>query len=259
MDRRDFLKKSVFLALAGVAAPELLHSQSQQRLPLRGKKICIDAGHGLFTKALGRKKERIAPNSTEVKPAFVSGIEGVATKISEGELNLKVALKLKKKLIDLGATVIMTRETATTNMSNIDRAELANKNNVDLTIRIHANGSMYPEDHGALLVLPSGKYITDKEMLKNSEMAGGFIFLNVLKETRAKSWGSQYRSDMTGFNWSKRPVIILEMGFMSNPEEDKLLNTRSYQDKIVNGISNGLLEYIKQKDLNKSNEIPKAK
>ena len=52
------------------------------------------------------------------------------------------------------------------------------------------------------------------------------------------------RSDLTGFNWSKVPVVLIEMGFLSNPEEDSLLNDSSYQEKIAQGLCNGILEAL---------------
>ena len=49
---------------------------------------------------------------------------------------------------------------------------------------------------------------------------------------------------MTGLNWSQVPVTIIEMGFLSNPTEDRLLNDSSYQDKLALGIANGIGEYL---------------
>ncbi len=52
------------------------------------------------------------------------------------------------------------------------------------------------------------------------------------------------REDMTGFNWSKVPVVLVEMGFLSNAEEDKLLNTEEYRIKIVQGLTEGIKKAI---------------
>ena len=53
------------------------------------------------------------------------------------------------------------------------------------------------------------------------------------------------RDDMTGFNWSTVPVILIEMGFMSNAEEDKLLATDDYRNKLAKGLYNGCVSFFK--------------
>lgn len=68
---------------------------------------------------------------------------------------------------------------------------------------------------------------------------------NMVKATGAKSRGVTRTDTMSGINWSKVPVSIIEMGFLSNEKEDKLLASSSYQEKIVSGIVNGIKEYLK--------------
>ena len=56
--------------------------------------------------------------------------------------------------------------------------------------------------------------------------------------------GVTKRSDLTGFNWSEKAVCLIEMGYMTNTDEDLLLATKKYQQKIITGIVNGLMEYF---------------
>lgn len=225
------------------AEKEKKEEKEKQDKPLSGFTVCVDAGHGK-TSGRNSQKEPVAPASKIMKAAYASGTVGVFTKISEESLNLTVSKKLKTALSDLGANVIMIRETSQCDLSNIDRAELWNASGADLTIRIHGNGSDNSKASGVLMMVPGDKYIKDKDMLKKSEMAGQIILDKVIEKTGAKSQGMVKSTELTGFNWSTIPVVLLEMGFMTNVEEDKLLNTDEYQNKIVKGIVEGLLKYF---------------
>ena len=209
--------------------------------PLAGKVICIDAGHGISSI---KKLEPIAPNCSEKKAAFVSGTSGSI--MTEEQVNLLVALKLEQSLIDAGADVVMTRRTAECDLSNIDRAELANDAKADLTVRIHADGSENSDISGVSVLIPSDDYITNDGMLRKSRKAGELILNEVTEATGALNRGIVKRSDMTGFNWSNVPVVLLEMGFMTNHDEDVLLSSDDYQNKIVDGIMKGLDIYFNE-------------
>ena len=56
--------------------------------------------------------------------------------------------------------------------------------------------------------------------------------------------GLQERSDFTGFNWADVPVILVELGFMTNPTEDRLLATAAYQRRAALGLCRGTLRYL---------------
>ena len=224
------------------SASDTKEDSNKVEKPLEGLTICIDAGHGKTVKATN-KKEPIAPGSNIMKAATASGTSGVYTKISEESLNLTVSKKLQKALSDKGAKIIMIRETSKCDLTNVERAELWNASGADLTIRIHGNGASSSKASGVLMMVPGDKYINDKEMLEKSTRAGQYVLDEVLNHTKAKSQGMVKSTDLTGFNWSKIPVILLEMGFMTNPQEDKLLNTEDYQNKIVLGIVEGVIKY----------------
>ena len=212
------------------------------KLTLEGLTICIDAGHGK-TDRIANLKEPIAPGSDIMKAAIASGTSGVATKITEASLNLAVSKKLKKALSEKGANILMIRDTEYCDLTNVERTELWNSSGADLTIRIHANGLNDDTVSGVLMMVPGNKYIKNDEMLQKSKLIGKYILEGVLKHTKAKSRGTVVSNELTGFNWSKIPVVLLEMGFMTNAEEDKLLNTDLYQNKIVTGIVEGIEKY----------------
>ena len=200
--------------------------------------ICVDAGH---QKKASLKKEPIAPGSSVLKVKDPGGASGVLTKIPEHELNLKVSKLLKSRLEELGATVVMTRESSEVDLGNIERAEIANRSSADLFIRIHADGCDNPAVKGVSVLIPGSEYVKDTNMLKQSKDASQSILKSLVDTTGAKSRGIIERNDLTGFNWAKVPVVLVEMGFLSNAEEDKLLNTSEYQKKIADGIANALV------------------
>ena len=207
-------------------------------LPLIDKIICVDAGHGLNS---SKQQENIAPNSKLTKPAFVSGTKGQV--YTEEELNLIIALKLQAKLEENGASVYMTRTTHETSLSNIGRAIYANDLAADISIKIHADGSNDSSVNGISILVPSTEYVDD-DICASSKTAGSLILDNIVAQTGAKNRGIISRNDMTGFNWSTVPVILIESGFMTNVQEDALLSTDEYQNKIVQGIVDGVIAYF---------------
>jgi N-acetylmuramoyl-L-alanine amidase len=167
--------------------------------------------------------------------------------MAEYKLNLDVALMLQKELEKLGAKVIMTRTGNNVKLSNVERAEIANKAKADLTVRIHADGSDNHKIQGISMLVPGSKYIKDKTVINKSKKAGKLILESVVATTSAKSRGVVDRDDLTGFNWSEVPVVLIEMGFMSNKEEDQKMNTVSYRQKLVSGMAKGIEKYFSAK------------
>lgn len=216
---------------------------------LCGKIIVIDAGHGINSY---NKQELIAPNSSKTKIAFVSGTSGVNQ--TEEQLNLSVALKLQKVLEDKGAIVHMTRSEHECDMTNVERAVFANELNADISVKIHADGNNSSSVHGVSVLVPGTQYITDNNVIEKSKVAGELILDAFVKETGAANRGISIRNDLTGFNWTKIPIVLVEMGFMTNPEEDKQMETEEYQDKMVQGIASGLEKYFENTEDNENDK-----
>lgn len=208
---------------------------------LEGRIICIDPGH----QTRGNyDTEPVAPGSKEMKAKVSSGTAGVKTRIPEYKLNMEVSLKLRDALEKYGATVIMTRIENNVDISNAERAAMANDANADLYLRIHADGSTDKSVNGVSVLIPGKGHISDEYILKESEKAGSSILESFVEATGAKRRGLPKRNDLSGFNWCKVPMALVEMGFMSNAEEDVKLNTEEYQAKMVEGMVKGILVYF---------------
>lgn len=206
---------------------------------LTGKFICIDPGHGSFEKGY---QEAIGPGSSKTKPAFVSGTSGQFQ--SEAEFNLKLSFVLKEMLEERGAVVYMTRTTEVAELSNIGRAEFANNKNCDMVVRIHADGSENTSVNGISVLIPGyNEFLTDANIIDSSRLCGQYVLDGLLDATSAADRGLIVRNDLTGFNWTKVPCILVECGFMSNPEDDKKLADPAYRTKLAEGIINGLTAY----------------
>ena len=207
------------------------------------KNICvaINAGH---QRRGNSEKEPIGPGSSTYKAKVASGTCGVATGINEYELNLAVSLKVRDILEERGYDVYMIRETHDVNISNSERAKLAAQNGSDILVRVHANGDSNQSVYGALTMAPSSRntYLSGDVISKSQKLSQKMIAA-FCKDTGAKNRDVIYTDSMSGINWSTIPVTIIELGFMSNPSEDRLMATEDYRNKMAQGIADGIDAY----------------
>lgn len=207
----------------------------------KGHTVVIDPGH---QEAAMNDLEPIGPGASQSKPMLSSGTSGVATGVPEYQLALDVSLKLRDELRARGYKVVMIREDNHCPISNKGRAEIANKYRGAVFLRIHANGDSNPSTSGMLTMCPASDNPYTPEIIGDSNRLARLVLDQMVKSTGATSKGIIETNNMSGINWCKIPVTIIEMGFMSNPDEDRLLQTEDYQKKIVDGISNGVDEYF---------------
>lgn len=210
---------------------------------VEGPLVVIDAGHqGPGQDMSGY--EAIAPGSEETKPRIVSGTQGTTTGLCEYELNLNVALHLRDILEERGYRVIMTRETHDINISNIERAEVANSAGADIMVRIHANGDNNSSVAGALTMSPSAANPYVGSMYEQCNALSRCIIDSYCAATGLANDGILEVDNMTGINWCQVPVTIVEMGFMTNPGDDTYMADSDNQYVMAEGIANGIDQYF---------------
>ena len=213
---------------------------------LNGWKVAIDPGHqGSWVDMSAQ--EPSAPGSSETKAKATTGTTGKFSGLNEYELNLQVSLLLRDELEDRGYEVVMTREDHDTAISNKERAELAAAEGADILVRIHANGSDDTSVNGALAMVPSQSNPYVGYMYEECYELGEDILKAYCESTGIADDGVQYYDNMSGINWSTIPVTILEMGFMSNQNDDLLMADETFQPVMAEGIANGIDDYFEDK------------
>lgn len=184
--------------------------------PLKNKIITIDAGHG------GEE----------------SGAIGF-TKTPEKEINLKIALILKKLLEKEEAKVIMTRE-KDNYVDLYERVEIAKNNNSDILISIHNNA--LPDGENPLETHGCSTYFYHNHSLLLAKL----LQKELLTETQFKDNGVYYDS-LVLTRPTDFPAVLIEGGFMIHPEEYNFLKTEEGQKKIAKALFNGIKAYFLEK------------
>ena len=185
--------------------------------------IVIDAGHG----------------------GLDPGSIGYKTKVKESDINLAVAKQLEEKLKKSGFRVIMTRENenglyglSTKNYKKRDmqkRKEIINKTNPNMVVSIHMNSYIRHNLRGAQVFYDKNSPVSENLALSIQDQFSS----KLEKSDKGISIGDYYMLKCTD-----SPSVIAECGFMSNEEDEKLLISPSYQDKIAECIFIGIINFL---------------
>jgi N-acetylmuramoyl-L-alanine amidase len=199
--------------------------------------VCLDPGHGTLP-AVARQTEPIGPGSTLRKIKDGGGAPG------EAPVALAIAFRTRALLQRDGYRVAMTRTGPNYAGGNIARARFCNVRHAALMIRIHADGSSDSAQHGVKTLVPALRRGWTDDIYAQSVRAGRKVQAAVVRATGAKDIGLVPRSDLTGFNWTNVPAILVETGFMTNPTEGRLLRTPAYQLKVARGLAAGAEAFL---------------
>ncbi len=230
-------KHTYYVKFQKDASDDKLAPMNTAKPAASGRIVAIDAGH----QAHGNyEEEPVGPGASETKPKVSSGTQGNYTGLAEYELTLAVAKKAQRVLQERGYQVVMIRESNDVDISNRERARIANDSGAQAFVRIHANSSESSGPSGTLTMYPGESNPYVGSLSAASRRLSEAIVDHVTEKTGFDNRGTVVSDDMSGINWCEIPVTILEMGFMSNQEDDTRMATEEYQDLIAEGIADGI-------------------
>ncbi len=186
--------------------------------PLDGKIIVIDAGHG------GEDSGAIGINGT-----YESG------------LNLSIAFLLKNQLEDKGAETVMTRndENSLAAIKEKDweqRGAVITGSGADAVISVHVNSLNDPSKSGPVVMFIAGS-------VQGKSLADA-IQESMNEELSPEVPGITRSEDLIILKYGSQPSVLVECGYISNPQEEEKLNTEEYQLKVAKAICDGVVEYF---------------
>ncbi len=241
---REAVKRPEVPAVQSLPHPEPIPAPEPEPVPEPEPEpllIVIDPGH----QAQGDSSpEPIGPGAQEEKARVSSGTRGVVTGQAEYELNLQVSLLLKEELEQRGFAVVLTREENEVSLSNRERAELANSLGAAAFLRIHANGSQDEAVQGAMTICMSPDNPYQPQLYDRSRALSQAVLEELCAATGAVSQALWETDTMSGINYSTVPVTIVEMGYLTNPAEDRRLADPAYQRLVAQGIAQGVEQYF---------------
>ncbi len=208
-----------------------------------GHKIALDPGQ---QKQDMSEKEPVGPGASATTAKMSYGATSTTTGKREYEWSLPFAQRLKAELEARGYEVVLTREEADVLISNAERAQFANESGAEIYLSIQADAASNTDAKGIYTQIPSQSNEFVGNLYADCKRLAKAIQNNLIAETGTKDRGVQENDKVAAINYSEIPVAVLQLGFMSNKEEDANLWSEEYQDKMIKAICDGIDSYFQE-------------
>ena len=228
----------VLILLIAIVAPTLT-VQAKERAKGDPKVIVVDPS---CQEIPNKKKEPIAPGAFKTAFKTSTGEVGKETGIREYELNLKLAKNVKKNLEEYGYEVVLTRDSNDVDLSNSDRAMIANTTEADLYVVIGTGSS---QGVSVKCQTEDNPYTFDN--YDKSRLLADTLLGSIVQDSECKDNGVDEVDDYTAINWSVVPTAVVEIGDLSDIDEEAKLADDDYQKKLAKGIADGVESYFSQR------------
>lgn len=206
-----------------------------------GHKIALDPGQ---QKNQMTEEEPVGPGASSTTAKMSYGATSTTTGKREYEWSMEFTLRLKEELLARGYEVVLTREENDVEISNAERATFANESGAEIYLSIQADAASNKDAKGIYTQIPSQSNAFVGNLHEDCKRLAKVIQNNLIAETGTKDRGVQENDKVAAINYSKVPVAVLQLGFMSNQEEDSNLWSEEYQDKMIQAICDGIDTYF---------------
>lgn len=208
-----------------------------------GYKIAIDPGQ---QKSQMSEEEPIGPGASTGTAKMSYGATSTTTGKREYEWTLLFSKRLQTELEARGYEVVLTHEEADVEISNAERAQFANESGAEIYLSIQADAASNTEAKGIYTQIPSQSNEFVGSLYSDCKRLAKLLQNNLIAETGTKDRGVQENDKVAALNYSKIPAAVLQLGFMSNKEEDTNLWSEEYQNKMIKAICDGIDSYFSE-------------
>lgn len=209
--------------------------------------LCIGLFSGLYAETASEAVKPVSAQSSIVEPTIIldAGHGGVdegakVRNFKEKRVCLATVLLVKKNLEERGYRVILTRW-KDSYVSLPKRVAIANRSQAAIFVSIHFNASSNHEAKGIEIYYYDSK---EKSRAWSSKRLASCILPAIIDNTSASSRGVR-RGNFHVIRETQMPAVLIEGGFVTNPNERELLRSKSYLELIAKGIAEGIEKYLK--------------